>query len=245
MSTSIHKKVSDKRRDEEYPFIKASYKYKNIFKFYFLPIFSVVIFFLIMIFAIVPNITYMRDQLQIVRALRDESNEYDRRISALNELKKDAESYKSLLEKVNSLVPSEQSEVVKFRQRVAQNGQDNRLIVENQKTGEILVDDSNVVEKTTNFQLIEIPSNFLFKGEFNSLREFLRTMYEGDDFFVISSMDLDIEVIRNVGSIWMGDFDLIKYQFSEDSQTSRYEEVSEFEPINQEVVKFMGDNFGR
>ncbi len=245
MNTAVKTKITDKREDDEYPFRKKVRDYRKFGKFYLVPITSVGIFIIIFIFTIVPNIRYMFDGLQEVNSLRDESEKLDMRLNVLKTLKEKEDQDRRILSMINNLVPSETSEVVKFRQEVAEMGKQKGLVAESLKAGESILDDKNksVIIQTPDYQVIEIPSKFSFLGQFSSYRELLRSLYNGDDFFVISSMDLEVNQSNGSGNIWRGDFDIIKYQFSLSSTEANYSQILESQPINQSVVRFLEENF--
>jgi hypothetical protein len=245
MNKSIASNVTDKREEDDYPFRKKVLDYRKFLKFYLIPIVSVLIFVILFIFTIVPNIKYMFDGLQDVNSLQDESKKLDSRINVLKTLKENEDVDRQTLGIINQLVPSENSEVVKFRQKVAEYGKQKGLEVESLKAGESILSekDKNVLLETSHYQLIEIPSKFTFTGPFGSYRELLKTMYNGDDFFVISSMKLDVSADNRSSLLWRGDFDVIKYQFSQSSTGSNYSQVPETQPVNQSVVNFVRENF--
>lgn len=245
MNKSIASNVTDKREEDDYPFRRKVLDYRKFIKFYLIPIVSVLIFIILFIFTIIPNIKYMFDGLQDVNSLKDESEKFDARIAVLKTLKENEDQDRQTLGIINQLVPSENSEVVKFRQKVAQYGREKGLEVESLKAGESIINekDKNVLLETSHYQLIEIPSKFTFTGPFGSYRELLKTMYNGDDFFVISSMKLDVSADTRTGLLWRGDFDMIKYQFSQSSTGANYSQVPETQPINQSVVNFVRENF--
>lgn len=246
MARTISSKISNKSKDGDYPFAKKTYDYKKLAKFYFVPIISVVIFLALLVFTIIPNVNYMIDGLEKGKQLRAESEDLDNRINSLSSMQAQDEQNRQILNKINQIIPSEQSEVVRFRQKVAGVGTGKGLSVDSLKAGEVIVDENgrNIVSSTTNFQLIEIPSKFAFTGSFNGFRELFKDLYSGDDFFVISKMDLNIVNLNSGLGSWEGSFDLTKYQFYEGEENMDYSEVSDTTPVNQEVLKFIEENFG-
>jgi len=246
MAENIGNKIVDKTKEDDYVFAKKVRDYKKLIKFYLIPIVSVLLFLVILIFTVIPNVKYMLDGLEEAKALRDKSDQLDARIERLKVLQEQQDRDKEILAKIDEIIPSERSEVVKFRQKVASTGVEQGLSVETLQAGEIIIEenDKNIINKTGNLQLIEIPSKFSFSGNFDSFRQLFRNLYAGDDFFIISNMDLDVNNIVSRNSSWKGQFDLTKYQFSEERATQNYADVPETEPVNQEVVRFIEDNFG-
>jgi len=246
MAQNISTKIVDKTKEDDYPFAKKVRDYRKLIRFYLIPIVSVLIFLFILVFTIVPSVRHMIDGLEEGKELREESKHLDSRINRLTSMRENDARNRQILSKINQIIPSEQTEVVRFRQKVAGVGTNKGLEIDSLQAGETIVDGNNrnVVASTTNFQLIEIPSKFGFTGGFNGFRELFRDLYAGDDFFVISHMDLNVNNM-NVGlDSWEGRFDLTKYQFYEDNPTRDYADVSETEPVNQQVIRFLEENFG-
>lgn len=186
----------------------------------------------------------MINGLEEGKQLKKESEELDRRISLLKTLKTREEENQQILNKVNLIIPSEQSEVVKFRQKVAGLATNEGLLVESLQAGENIIDEDDAVIENNNNQLIEIPSKFSFSGDFDAFRKLFLTLYEGDDFFIITNMDLDISSVGQSSGTWKGQFDLTKYQFSERQSEEDYMNISERQPVNQSVINFIEQNFG-
>lgn len=243
---NISTKIIDKTKDEDYPFAKKVRDYRKLVRFYIIPIISVAIFFFILLFTVVPNVRYMIDGFEEGQELKRESKELDKRIDRLSAMKQNDSENRQLLSKINQIIPSEQSEVVRFRQKVAGVGTRKGLEVDSLQAGELIVEENseNVIDSSSGFQLIEIPSRFSFTGSFNSFRELFKELYSGEDFFVISNMDLNVNNFSFGVDSWEGRFDLTKYQFYEEGDSSDYANVPETQPVNQEVLKFLEDNFG-
>lgn len=241
---NISTKIIDKRKDEDYPFAKRVRDYKKLLRFYIIPITSVSIFLFILLFTIIPNVRYMIDGFEEGKELKQESKELDTRIERLTAMQERDDANKQLLANINQIIPSEQSEVVRFRQKVAGVGTGRGLAVDSLQAGELIIGEDSVIESTSSFELIEIPSRFAFTGSFNGFRELFRELYSGDDFFVISSMDLNVNNFGFGTDSWEGRFDLTKYQFYEEGESSDYANVPETQPVNQEVLRFLEENFG-
>lgn len=241
---NISTKIIDKTKDDDYPFAKRVRDYRKLIRFYIIPIISVILFLAILVFGIVPNVRYMIDGFQEGQELKNESKELDARIDRLASMKQRDQDNRQLLSKINSLIPSEQSEVVRFRQKVAGIGVGKGLSVESLQAGELIIEDNRNIIETSGSQLIEIPSRFGFTGLFNGFRELFRELYSGEDFFIISNMDLNVNNFNIGVDSWEGRFDLVKYQFYEEGTVNDYLNVRETEPVNQEVLRFLEDNFG-
>lgn len=244
MAQTISNKIVDKRSDDDYVFAKKRQDYKKLLRFYIFPIISIIIFLIIFVFTIIPNVKYMINGLEEGQDLKEESEALDRRIAQLKTLKSREVENQQILDKVNVIIPSEQSEVVKFRQKVAQLAMSKGLAVESLQAGENIIDEEDSIIDGAGNQLIEIPSKFSFSGDFNSFRELFLTLYEGEDFFIITNMDLDRNNFGANAGNWKGQFDLTKYQFSLRQSEDEYINIPESQTVNQQVINFIEQNFG-
>lgn len=245
MAQNISNKIIDKTKEDDYVFAKKVRDYRKLLRFYIIPFVSVLIFVFLLIFTIIPNINYMIDGLDEAKELKAQSTQLDARITKLGKLKDDEERYLQILSKVNQIIPSEQSEVVKFRQKVAGFATDEGLEIQSLKAGENILDDNRDIElENSNNQLIEIPSKFSFTGNFDSFRELLKKLYSGEDFFIITNMDIDVNNLNLTGVNWKGQFDITKYQFSQSDLQDDFSDISESENINNGVILYIEQNFG-
>ena len=245
MAQNISNKIIDKTKEDDYVFAKKVRDYRKLLRFYIIPFVSVLIFVFLLIFTIIPNINYMIDGLDEAKELKVQSTQLDARITKLGKLKDDEERYLQILSKVNQIIPSEQSEVVKFRQKVAGFATDEGLEIQSLKAGENILDDNRDIElENSNNQLIEIPSKFSFTGNFDSFRELLKKLYSGEDFFIITNMDIDVNNLNLTGVNWKGQFDITKYQFSQSDLQDDFSDISESENINNGVILYIEQNFG-
>lgn len=245
MAQNISNKIIDKTKEDDYVFAKKVRDYRKLLRFYIIPFVSVLIFVFLLIFTIIPNINYMIDGLDEAKELKAQSSQLDSRITKLGKLKDDEERYLQILSKVNQIIPSEQSEVVKFRQKVAGFATDEGLEIQSLKAGENILDDNrNIEPENSNNQLIEIPSKFSFTGNFDSFRELLKKLYSGEDFFIITNMDIDVNNLNLTGVNWKGQFDITKYQFSQSDLQDDFSDISESENINNGVILYIEQNFG-
>lgn len=246
MAQSLRTKISDKTKDD-YPFAKRILDYKKFFKFYFVPIVSIVLFFIVLAFAIIPNITHLINGFEEGQKLKEDTQKLDKRIAKLRKMQEEDERNNYILSKINQIIPTDKSEVVRFRQKVANIGTNKGLSVDSLQAGEVILSEDGRKsnnESRTGFQLTEIPSRFTFVGDFYGFRELLKELYAGDDFFIISLMELNVNNSRFDVPSWKGNFDLTKYQFYEDIETRDYSKVAESEPINKSVIRFIENNFG-
>jgi len=149
--------------------------------FYLLPIFSFLFFLSILFFAVIPSISSINDKMTKIGEMQKETDSLNLRIDKINALAKDAKANQTEINKINFIVPTGQTEVVKFGERikstlnqfnifntqiksgessvVAQNATQNSAPVSNSGQIIALTTDENILS------IREIPSKFDVKGQ--------------------------------------------------------------------------------
>ncbi|MFQ5493711.1 MAG: hypothetical protein ACE5DX_06155 [Candidatus Dojkabacteria bacterium] len=217
-------------------------------KFYGLPLFSFAIFIAIVVGTIIPNITQVFAAIDEINSLRTEDEELVARTERLQRLQQENAASQATIDKINQIVPTGKSEVVGFARRVGDTVAGEALILENSKTGEDFLSDQSAEELQANqgLVLIEIPSEFTIRGEFNNFRNLLNQLYEGDDFFVVDEMNLRASPNEESPTNWSASINLAKYQFFVDSDfdiTEFYSAISEKTPADTTVIRFLETRF--
>jgi hypothetical protein len=229
----------------------------HFIKFYALPIFSAVVFFSIIFLTVIPNIRYIFTTLDEIDELRVEERHLNQRIDKLVDLRNQNAQRSELIAQINFLIPTGRSEVVRFRERVANTTEQEQLNLESVRAGETLIDtETATVAAVGDFKLIQIPSEFNMTGEFNNFRNFLLGLYDGDDFFIVDEMQLSyspgversnqFNQVQMSDPFWTGIFNLTKYQFFADENfdaDTAFGSISEDEIPNNLVIKFLEDKF--
>jgi len=212
-------------------------------RFHFLPLLSIVFFAVIVFSAVVPNINKIFATVDEIDALKVKDKDLNTRIEKFEELRKQNAQMQEIIDKINFIVPTGQSEVVKFRERIAGSATTNLVGLESSKSGETLKTVSEL--ESGNFGIIEIPSEFNISGAFNGFRNFLNSLYQGEDFFVVNKMNLS-GVTSQTENRWSGDLNLVKYQFFAEEgfdPNKVYSAVSENDNPNSEVIEFLESRF--
>lgn len=223
--------------------------------FYLLPVFSFLFFLIILFSAVIPNISSMNTKLDKIEALRKEEQQLNTRIAKIRELEKDAANNQEIIKKINIIVPTGNTEVVKFGERIRSTIKDNGLINTETKLGEsVLVQDKNQVPTKTNknttpivqdenvLSMSEIPTKFDIKGDYENIRTFFKLMYKSDDFFIVDKMSLK----KNDANAWSGEVSLAKYQFGQSSVFDpkiAYGLISENIGLDETVMQFLQTKF--
>jgi len=223
--------------------------------FYLLPVFSFLFFLIILFSAVIPNISSMNTKLDKIEALRKEEQQLNTRIAKIRELEKDAANNQEIIKKINIIVPTGNTEVVKFGERIRSTIKDNGLLNTETALGEsVLVQDKNQVPTTTSknttpivqdenvLSMSEIPTKFDIKGDYENIRTFFKLMYKSDDFFIVDKMSLK----KNDANAWSGEVSLAKYQFGQSSVFDpkiAYGLISENIGLDETVMQFLQTKF--
>lgn len=222
---------------------------KEVF-FYILPIFSFVVFILILFLAIIPNISDLTTKLADIDDLKVQDKALTTRIENINKLNDSAASNQDVIDKINQIVPTGQTEVTKFAGRIMSSITANDLKYSGIASGEEVVvssgvtvdNNGNSIEEDNTLSVRKIPSKFNIKGSFENIRKFFIQLYKGQDFFVVDSMSL----VSNGDFTWSGEISLAKYQMSESSVFDpiiAYGKISEKAELNDLVVNFIKSQF--
>lgn len=212
-------------------------------RFHFLPLLSVAFFALIIFVAVIPNVQKIFGTIDEIDALKNKDMELNSRITRFEELKQQNIQMQAIIDKINVIVPTGNSEVVKFRDRISTTADINKITLESSKSGETLTIVSQL--QSGNFGIIEIPSEFNMSGQFIGFRNFLNGLYQGSDFFVVNEMALS-GIKSTSEDQWQGHINLVKYQFFTEEgfdPTQVYATVSENENPDQSVIDFLQSKF--
>jgi hypothetical protein len=223
-------------------------KMKIFIKFYAVPILSAAIFFGIIFFAVIPTIKGMFSTLDEVDKLKSEDKALQTRIEKLTALENENVLRKDLINTINFLIPTGNSEVVKFRDRVAKATIQQNLILQSDLIGEQILENTSAEKNSSivGFNLIQIPTEFDITGKFFNFRSFLDKLYVGQDFFIVNEMKVSSAPTPENPENWSGSFTLTKYQFFADEKFSGSEKfilISEDQSPDQVVIQFLEDNF--
>lgn len=220
--------------------------------FYILPVASFLFFLIILFSAIIPTINDIGVKLDKVDQYREEEKKLSQRIEKIKALDQNATKNQQVIDKINEIVPTGQTEVVKFGERIILSLSQNTLINEGIKSGEAVIVspainntsgnqvDNQEIENSLSIR--QIPSEFDVSGNFEDIRKFFIQLYKGPDFFVVDSMSLK----NNDDLSWSGEISLAKYQFSESQvfdPIKAYTSVNENTVLNELVMRFIETRF--
>lgn len=219
-----------------------------------LPLIGFVLFIIILFSAVIPNIQQMNAKLAEIEKLKEQDATLRDRITKIRALGEQNVKLYKILDKINEIVPTGNTQVVKFSDRIASIASANTLTNTKRNVGEMIivsdlsgVPDPSGINKTTgnaktDLPLSEIPVKFDISGNYNNIREFFKALYKSNDFFVVEQMSLNL----GKSDLWFGEISLVKYQMTPNKAFDpvlAYGGISENAVINPEVIKFLEQKF--
>lgn len=221
--------------------------------FYVLPIFSFGFFLLILFGAILPTIQNITDTNAAVDSLKQQDQALKQRITTINNLSNNNAKTEEILQKINAIIPTGRTEVVKFGERIDASIAAHSLVSNKRTIGETVLVNSSDQNTATQAQtsdtsasvlpLSDIPTQFDIQGTYENIRSFFIDLYKGQDFFVVDNMDL---TSTSTGDDWNGKVSLVKYQFSPSANfdpVKAFLGIDESSPLNQQVLDFLEQKF--
>ncbi len=212
----------------------------NWLNFNVMPLFIFLFFVGVFIFFTLPQVRQIFDKISEINEISESVDDKDQDIKELIELQNQRASNEELYSNMEELVPSRSTRVVEFKDTLTSMAASQGLDVTESRAGEIIIDDDDIVFETQAEKpliLIQIPTELSATGTILQFEEFLTTLYNSQDFFVVQEME-----IKKQGddSSWEADFVIVKYQFDGNVQLpgtnlAQYAKVDP--PI--EVIEFL------
>jgi hypothetical protein len=216
---------------------------KKYFKFYIMPLISILIFLSIIIFLVIPKVNEIVEELDKLSQSNSAILDLNNKISDLKDLSSRFDNINSLLTKINIITPSQKTEVVKFRDKITSLANTNNLKILLQRLSEI---DSSSTGSTANstkdiLSLIEVPFVFELQGSFDNIKSFIDSLGKIDDFIIVSEMEL-ISNDNNQNNDWIINLHISKYQFNEGNSSKLSEVFLQVDPtakINKSLEDYL------
>jgi hypothetical protein len=221
--------------------------------FFITPIISFLAFVLIIIFGIIPNISGITEKTQKIDTLKAEDTQLANRITNLEKMKNDISGLRTVIERIDIIVPEGNTEIVKFSQRIrnaiginmqnfANDAAEPKISMNEIKIGEttLALSGTNVA---SGLKINQVPTEFTMIGGFKRFRQFFTNLYDGSDFFVVEKMQLSYSASDRS---WNGAISLVKYQFNKDATFDAkavYGSISEDTQPNAKVITFLQSKF--
>ncbi len=235
MAVGPKKEPTESEKKEKEPLTPK--RFLNLFKFYVLPVISVIIFFVIIIFGLYPTFLDLFSRLNHIDELSKESQALNVRIATFQDLRTHGIRTQGYLTLIESIVPSRQTEVVNFQQKIKKLAEDQQLRVDQPTTGE-----SIITPTKGSLGLIEVPSKFTVIGELDKIKTFLAELDKGEDFLVINQMKLT----RLDEGDWELKVTFVKYQFQQQTGVDEiFLKVPETSQPDKDVLEFIKDRYGK
>ena len=217
-------------------------------RFYALPLLSFIFFVALLLGPIIGNITDIFAKIDQINTLRETDQQLADRIDRLTALQASSLQDQSIIDKINELVPTAKTEVLKFRQRVADNATQSGLTLQGStSTEDVVSGPTSAQANNSTLSLLEIPSKFTLTGSFPDFKAFLAALStEGQDFFVVQEINLSLSKDDEGIESWGATINLVKYQFyvsSAFNPVTVYGSVSEDTTPDPSVVNFIKGRF--
>jgi Tfp pilus assembly protein PilO len=217
-------------------------KFRKTLKLYVLPITIGVIFLAIIIFLIIPSILNIFSTLDEISTKNQSYSEQLAMLDKLKILNSNASTINSELTGVNTITTSDQTEVVKFRNKITDLTNLNSLEVFSQQLTE---NDPNIVSggnSATEITLKEVPFTFQIEGSYTNVIKFFDDLSKIEDFVIIKEMKFTRteKIASDNSTVWLLDLVLVKYQFNEsDSLDQVYKNVPPNVVISPKVLEYI------
>ncbi|MCA9380768.1 hypothetical protein KC678_00695 [Candidatus Dojkabacteria bacterium] len=224
----------------------AAYKkWVKIAKIYIIPILSIFVFLFILFGLTIPQVFNIFQTIGDIGDLNDKLKDKQKELVSVQGLNANADQLKEDLAILNSIAPTEQTEVVNFQQKISILAQEHNLVINSQQLNENTTGVAeSFIESNELLYLRELPNVFEITGNVTDVFEFIDALELIDDFIVVNEMDLS----AGEGNTWNMTVNLIKYQFSERSSSDElfnaYLQVPVTVVINSNVQDYLDKKRG-
>ncbi|MCA9386650.1 hypothetical protein KC669_01305 [Candidatus Dojkabacteria bacterium] len=224
----------------------AAYKkWINIARIYVIPILAILIFLFILFGLTIPQVFRIFGLIGEIGDLNDRLDDKKKELVAVQGLNANADLLKQDLEILNSIAPSEQTEVVNFQQKISELARSHNLVINSQQLNENTTGIAeSFIESNELLYLRELPNVFEITGNVGDVFDFIDDLEQIDDFIIVNEMDLS----AGQEDTWNMTVNLIKYQFSERSSGedlfNAYLQVPVTVVINSNVQEYLDKKRG-
>lgn len=217
----------------------SSTKILKFLKVYIFPVLSILLFLLGIFGFVIPLIFEIFGTLDQINLAREELTQKQQSLSQVKSMFSNKSSLEQDVEILNSIAPTELTEVVNFGQKISDLAIEYNLTVNEQFASDN--DSVNVAESSLAdsipLVLREVPSNLEITGEAADIFEFIDALGEIDDFIVVKEMDLSASDELS----WSMEINLVKYQFDQrNTEMSLYESYIKV-PITAKINQDLRD----
>jgi len=207
------KKVKEEKKKSRSKFLRL----------YIVPIFTIIVFIIIIVGLVAPKITDVFGRLDEIAANNVTITDLTQRLSEVKALDANSSTILTNLDTVNTIATSANTEVIKFRDKISELTLQNNLTIVSQKLTETTVaPDASNGGLTGNVNLVEVPFIFEITGRFEDIKSFIASLNTIDDFVIVKEMELSLTDQEGLSTEeaqatnkWSLKIDLVKYQFFE------------------------------
>jgi Tfp pilus assembly protein PilO len=200
MAEELLSELEEKKKE------KKKTNYFKLAKIYVLPIFSIILFLVIIIGFVIPKASQILSQLNEISELDQQINAEKAEVTALTALDSQINTINSDLAVLNQLAPTGNTEVTKFQKKISDLVVSIGLASTNERGNDSEVDNIDVQNRLT---LKEIPNQFELQGTLDQMFTFIAELSKLQDFIIVQNLELD----RTNTDIWVMNITLVKYQF--------------------------------
>lgn len=212
---------------------KVSYKkYIRVFKLYIVPIFAIIFFFLNVVLLVIPKISEILSNLELIEVQKSKFESINKELSDLIKISRETPEINTLLSKINQLAPSEVSDVIFFRDKVTDLARKNNLTIKIQRFTE---NRNQVNSQLQGITLQEIPTFFDIEGTYDNIIKFIEELSLINDFVIVKKMDLILRDVLNPDKKPNTSIEFTKYLFSENSEIRIVDNIYRSIPLSETI----------
>ena len=215
--------------------------YKRVFKFYVIPLISVVGFIGIIVFLVIPKVSEIFKDLDNISTLSASAESKNNEIKTLDTLNQNSNLTLAQLNIIDQTAPTGSTEVVTFRDKITDLINNNSLTIVTQRLSESDINSNSQNINHLGLSLLEIPFFFEINGTYQNTLAFIEDLSSIDDFIIVREMDLTGSSVNNIQVTTLR-LRIDKYQFSiadESLLKAQYLEVPVDSKINDVVLKYI------
>lgn len=215
---------------------------RKIIKLYITPLVTVLIFFSIIVFLLIPKLSEIFSGLEEITNLNQEVLSLNEEYSTLNLLASQSNFLVAQLKVINETATTGNTEVVKFRDTVTElcNNNSIRIVSQTLSEGEII--DSETLSQNKGLVLQEIPFNFEISGQYSNILGFINDLSALEEFIIVREMSLTGSSTGDGGVQSSMKLRIDKYQFivrDEALMQSTYLSVPETAEMDVRVLEYI------
>ena len=180
----------------------------------------------------------------ILDEISQKNDDYSQKLTMLNDLKtlnSSSSTIISQLNSVNKITTADQTEVVKFRNKITEVILSNNLNIFSQQLTET---DPTIITngETQSINLKEVPFTFKIEGSYNDIVKFFNDLSVINDFVIIKEMTFSRTdtLAKDNSTVWLLNLVLVKYQFdSSESLKDIYKSISPSSQMSPKVLEYI------